>query len=339
MINIGIMGMASIAVKRMIPAILKDEEFVLKYIAVATGEEHGLSEDISGKITRVTEYAESVGAACVVGYEELLKKSDVDAIYIPLPPALHYKWAMKALEHGKDVILEKPFTTSYRDTEELVKAADSLGRTVIENYGFTSHNQISIIKKILEEKQIGELALVRASFGFPHRDNNDFRYDKDLGGGALLDCGGYTLKAASLFLGDSVKILGSSLRITQGHEVDIYGNALLVNDEGLNASVSFGMDNSYKCELEIWGSKGVVVASRFFTAPDGFEAPVTVKLNNGEETKYTASDDQFLRVLEQYKNCKSDESFNLNNNKEILLQASLVEGARGRFSGPSHPGT
>lgn len=325
MIRVGIMGMASIAVKRMIPAILKDKDFSLKYIAVASAEEHGNNDDISEKVARVSDYAKTVGAQCICGYEKMLERDDVDLIYIPLPPALHYKWALKALDYGKDIILEKPFTTSLRDTEELVKKAEGFGRVVIENYGFINHNQVSLIRRLLDENQIGELALVRASFGFPHRDSGDFRYDKESGGGALLDCGGYTLKAASLFLGSSTKVLGSSLKITQGHEVDIYGNALLVNDSGLDASVSFGMDNSYKCELELWGSRGTINASRFFTAPDGFEAPVKVRLNNGENLDFSASDDQFLRVLENYKNCKKDTECNSENNKAIMLQAYLVE--------------
>ena len=119
---------------------------------------------------------------------------------------------------------------------------------------FVYHTQLDWIRKKISEGTIGEVRLIRIDFGFPFRGANDFRYNKALGGGALLDCGGYTLKLASLFLGDSAKVTASQLNGKDGFEVDIYGSATLTNNEGLTAQVSFGMDNSYKCSLEVWGS-------------------------------------------------------------------------------------
>ena len=160
-------------------------------------------------------------------YNELLSSADIDAVYIPLPPALHFKWAKMALENGKHVLLEKPFTTSLSDTEELIRIAKEKNLAVHENYMFSYHTQLDWIKNKVSEGVIGDIRLIRIDFGFPFRGANDFRYNKALGGGALLDCGGYTIKLATMFLGDTAEVKTSQLNYKEGFEVDIYGSATL----------------------------------------------------------------------------------------------------------------
>ena len=63
-----------------------------------------------------------------------LQHNEVDAIYLPLPPALHYKWGKKVLENGKHLLMEKPFTTSLAETQELLSLAEKKGLAVHENY-------------------------------------------------------------------------------------------------------------------------------------------------------------------------------------------------------------
>ena len=116
------------------------------------------------------------------------------------------------------------------------------------------HSQITKIKELLEQQVIGNLRLIRTSFGFPRRSANDFRYKKELGGGSLLDCGGYPIKLIQVLLSD-VKIDSASLYYE--NDIDLYG-AVQVTGKEATAQISFGMDNSYKCELEIWGSKGTI---------------------------------------------------------------------------------
>ena len=242
-----------------------------------------------------------------------------------MPPALHYKWAKLALESGKHVLLEKPFTTSVKDTEDLIAIAKEKELALHENYMFVYHTQLDYIKQQLVADVIGDIRLFRIDFGFPFRGVNDFRYNKELGGGALLDCGGYTLKLATYFLGETTRLVTSQKNYSKDLEVDIYGSATLVNDAGLTAQVSFGMDNSYKCSLEVWGSKGTLFTNRILTAPEGFEPVVIVRTNDGEQSITLPADDTFYKSIGHFKECILEKIEREKTYKEICKQAELVE--------------
>jgi hypothetical protein len=254
----------------------------------------------------------------------MLKRMDVDAVYIPLPPALHFKWIMLALQYGKHVISEKPLTVSDSQSRTAVNEAREKGLALIENYGFCHHRQMKLVQERVRDGSIGDLRLIRASFCFPHREESDFRYNRELGGGALLDCGGYTVKAAAAFLGDSSRIISRNLVITPGHEVDVYGSATMRNEDGLCAQLSFGMDNAYICELEVLGSTGSVKAARAFTAPDGFAAPVLIRRGNETEERQEV-DDQFLELLTEFRECIMSGDRRIREYEDMLLQSRLVE--------------
>ena len=119
--------------------------------------------------------------------------------------------------------------------------------------------------------------MFRLSFGFPRRNAEDFRYNKKLGGGALLDCGGYTLKYAHMLLGKTARIVYANSNFTKDFEVDINGSAAMINELGSTVQISFGMDNAYKCDLEIWGSKAHL-STEVFTAPENFVPEALIKL-------------------------------------------------------------
>lgn len=330
MIRIGVLGTANIAERRMIPAILKHSDAKYVGVAVATKNETGsISDENYLEINQVQEkkaidFIEKFGGEIVSGYEEMLKRPDVDAVYIPLPPALHFKWIMLALQYGKHVLSEKPLTTSEKDSRAVIAKAQKRQLALVENYGFCYHKQLKRLRYMTDEGEIGGLRLIRAAFCFPHREKSDFRYKKDLGGGALLDCGGYTVKAASLFLGDKTRILSSNLVIPKDHEVDVYGSATVRNEDGLCAQLSFGMDNSYICELEVWGSSGSITATRAFTAPDEFKAPLIIKSGNNTKELFEV-DDQFEEIVDEFLQCISYDFRREKEYLDMLQQSILVE--------------
>ena len=334
MIRIGVLGTSSIAERRMIPAIMKEPSFQYAGVAYSTKEEMGFggTEEafqllLEKKKQKAFRFQGSFGGQIWAGYQIMLSDPKLDAVYIALPPALHFRWAKMAVESGKHALLEKPFTTSVQDTEALIKLAQEKKTAVIENYGFPLHAQMDLIRQWIAEGAIGELRQVRAAFCFPHRDSQDFRYCRELGGGALLDCGGYTLKAATAILGPDVEVLAAFSQGLPGHEVDMMGNVLLRNQNGICAQLVYGMDHDYRCELEIWGNRGSITASRIFTAPDGFMAPVELKTASGTEER-TASDDQFQRVVQQFEQCINDETVRLQTMEEVLLQGQLTQRVR-----------
>lgn len=166
---------------------------------------------------------------------------------------------------------------------------------------FLYHSQLAKIKEMIADGMLGELRLIRSAFGFPFRGNADFRYDKDLGGGAMLDCGGYPIRLAAELLGETAHVTQASLSTAHGLDVDVYGSATMENDEGQVAQISFGMDNSYKCELELWGSTGCILTDRIFTAPDVLAPTVAVSGRNGRQIIELEPDDTFFNSINEFK--------------------------------------
>lgn len=330
-IRIGILGASDIAYRRFLPALKKVLQFRFVGVAVADCHEWGGPYDeksyeplLTKKKEKAQKFVDNFGGEIFVGYENLLQSDAIDAVYIPLPPSLHYEWCKKALLYGKHVLSEKPCTTKLSNTAELVELAEKKGLAINENYAFCMHKQIGKIKELIESGAIGELRLIRSAFGFPHRSAEDFRYDKKMGGGALWDCGGYVLKAAQLFLDDDVKVTMSALHGTEGHDVDIYGSAVVTDRNRSEAQLAFGMDNSYKCELEIWGSEACILAPRIFTPPAELETQIILKGRN-EEIINVEPDDQFMHAAEFFAACIEDDGKRKSAGDEIITQSRLIE--------------
>ncbi len=335
MIRIGIICPSEIALRRFMPSLQKfNNIFEFRGIAFADPEEWfgQLSEvnDNDVLIQQKREYEkartfiDTYGGEVYNSYSSLVNSSDIDAVYIPLPPSLHYKWAKLALKSGKHVFLEKPATTFCTDTADLIRIATEKNLALHENYMFIFHNQIKEIQDVVYRGEIGKIRLYRLTFGFPQRNKNDFRYNKDLGGGALLDAGGYTIKYASYLLGETAEITTSQLNFSDEFDVDLYGAATMVNDFGMTAQLAFGMDNDYKCDIEIWGSEGTLTSNRIFTAPTDFEPSYIIKKNQAQTTHVLSSDDAFQKSINHFYNCINDKHEREMNFINIQKQANLV---------------
>lgn len=327
MIKIGVICPSEIAFRRFLPALSQLAEFKFVGVAVADKSEwKGASDDVIEREKRkADEFTEQYGGIIFDSYSSIIHASEIDAIYLPLPPALHYQWAKKALMAGKHLLVEKPATTSLAETNDLIELAKTNNLAVHENYMFTFHDQINAINEIVQNGEIGDVRLFRISFGFPRRAPNDFRYNKILGGGALFDCGGYTLKYANMLLGETAEIVYAQSNYTAEFNVDISGSAALINDQNITVQIAFGMDNCYKCDLEIWGSKGCLTTGRVLTAPAGFVPEVTIKIGNGTETRNLPADDAFKKSINHFQKCIVDENLRKRTYDQITQQARLID--------------
>ena len=310
--RLGILGTADITFRRFLPALQQCPDITYAGVASRTPE-------------KAKPFQQQFGGLIYDSYDALLADESIDAVYVPLPPALHYEWGKKVLQAGKHLFMEKPFATSVAQTEELLALAEEKGLTVHENYMFLYHSQLDWIREQVSAGVLGELRLIRASFGFPFRGKADFRYDKALGGGALLDCGGYPVRLATELLGGDVKVTACRLNGGRGLDVDVYGTATLENDKGQVAQISFGMDNSYKCELELWGSTGCLHTGRIFTAPAGFEPTVSVQKQTGTETVTLPADDSFRNSIDVFCALAAQPKLRPAFAQRIALQSKLVE--------------
>lgn len=325
--KVGIICPSEIAFRRFMPSLQRVKEFEFTGVAIASKEEFvGATDEILAKErTKAQTFVDSYGGKIFEGYQTLIESPEIDVVYLPLPPALHFQWTKKVLEAGKHAYVEKPFTTSLTDTQTIISMAKDKDLAVHENYMFIFHLQLQAVNDIIASGEIGKVRLYRISFGFPRRAANDFRYNKALGGGALLDAGGYCMKYASWLLGDTARLVCANACNEPEWEVDIFGTATMENDEGISCQLSFGMDCDYKCELEAWGSTGTLTTGRILTAPDGLEPNVVIKHNQDYETRKLPADNAFERSIRHFYNCIVDSKTRIENYNLIERQSSFVD--------------
>ncbi|MFV0497916.1 MAG: Gfo/Idh/MocA family protein [Candidatus Fimivivens sp.] len=317
--KIGILGASDIAYKRFLPALQKSRHFTFVGIASRNPE-------------RCAPFIKCFGGQCYPDYDSLLLDAQIDCVYLPLPPARHAYWGEKVLAAGKHLLMEKPFTVLDADTKNLLSISRQRGLAVYENYMFLHHRQLTEIKNIMASETLGSIRMIRTAFTFPFRGVQDFRYDSKLGGGALLDCGGYPLLLASELLGDSAQLQWSSLKYDDQYGVDTAGSAVLLNHAGLTAHVFFGMDDTYRCELEVWGSKASLTASRIFTAPP--DLPIILRLNGGNEERSITitADDQFQNSIDAFAALIERPALRRTYHDKILRQSALIANIQNKGS-------
>lgn len=330
--RVGIICPSEIAFRRFLPSLQKVEQLHFAGVAIASPEEWAGDSNVTENTLAIIEnerkkaqnFIDTYSGKIYEGYKTLITSPEIDIVYLPLPPALHFKWAKMALENGKHAYVEKPFTTSLEDTQTLLHIAKENKLAVHENYMFIYHQQLQAVKDLIDSGEIGEVRQYRVSFGFPRRAANDFRYNKALGGGALLDAGGYCMKYASWLLGDTARLVCANSYHEPEFEVDIFGSCTMVNDKGTIVQMSFGMDCDYKCELEAWGSLGTLTTGRILTAPDGLEPDMTIKHNQEYITKKLPADNAFEKSIRRFYDCVINEKVREDNYRLIERQSSFV---------------
>jgi len=308
-IRVGVMGCANIAIRTVIPTIIQSSEFELVAVASRTQE-------------KATMCSERFGCEGIVGYQNLVSRTDIDAIYMPLPTGLHEKWVIECLLANKHIIIEKSLAMDYESAAKMVDLANKRDLLIMENFMFVYHSQHKFIMDQISNGEIGELRCFRSSFGFPPLADDNFRYNKELGGGALLDAAAYTVRAGQLFLGNNLNVDAAKLNFCD-KKVDVFGSAILSNPEGVCAQVAFGFDNYYQCNYELWGSKGKIVAHKSFTPKPNEKPLVTIETQDRVITLQLPSDDHFKNIFSEF----SKEIISHNFQKkysEILNQARLL---------------
>lgn len=180
----GIIGTAGIARRSFLPAV---------------AEAGGIAAAVAGRdADRAARWARDNGVGrAVAGYQQLVDDPQLDAVYIPLPNALHAEWTIKALRAGKPVLCEKPLTASPAETEQVLAVAAETGIPLWEAFVFPFHDQMNRIRGLLADGAIGELREIQSNFHFAlSSDSARTRLSASLAGGALNDVGCYPVRLA-----------------------------------------------------------------------------------------------------------------------------------------------
>ncbi|MGW8701875.1 Gfo/Idh/MocA family oxidoreductase [Streptomyces lavenduligriseus] len=286
-LRIGVLGCADIAWRNTLPAILRVPEVRLTALA-------------SRDPAKARTFADRFGGTPVQGYDALLARDDVDAVYVALPTALHHPWARRALLAGKHVWAEKPLAATAEQAEDLVRLARTHDRVLRDGFSFPHHSQHAVVAKLIAEGRIGEPRAFAGAFGIPPRPAGDVRYSAELGGGALLDVGVYPVRAAQLLLGDDLAVAGSVLRMDRARGVDLAGSGLLHTPDGRTASLDFGFDRSYRSRYAVWGSEGRLSLDRAFTPPAAHRPVLRIQRQDHYEELSLAPDDQLAGLVRAF---------------------------------------
>ncbi|MFG2832648.1 Gfo/Idh/MocA family protein [Streptomyces sp. NPDC048434] len=312
-VRIAVLGCADIARRRMLPAFAATPGVTPVVVA-------------GRDAARTGELARAYGCRPVQGYAAALDAPDVDAVYLPLPAALHADWAEAALRAGKHVLAEKPLALDPERTDRLLELAAARGLVVAENVMFPHHRQHTAVRDLVCEGAIGELRSLHAAFAVPRLPDEDIRYRPELGGGALWDTGVYPVRAAVHHLGGGLRVAGAVLTRGPGRLVDTTGSALLVRDDGVTAQLSFGLDHAYRNVCELWGTRGRIVIERAFTPPADLTPLVRLEDATGTREIRLSPDDQVRNTVSAF--CAAVRARQTSPDGAIREQARLLHALR-----------
>jgi len=193
----GVLGVASIAVRRTIPGMQKG---AWSEVAAIASRDLRKAEDAARKLGVPKAYG---------SYEELLADPDIEAIYNPLPNDLHVPWSIKAAEAGKHVLCEKPLSTMVALARRLLAVRDRTGVKIGEAFMVRTHPRWLRARELIRGGRIGELRSISGQFSYFNRDPANIRNIRASGGGALLDMGCYPITLSRFIYGEEpVRVFG-----------------------------------------------------------------------------------------------------------------------------------
>jgi len=288
-LNWGILGTARIAERAVIPALLSMKHTPV--IAVA-----------SRNLTRAQEFAAPFEIPRAYGsYEELLSDSNVQAVYIPLPNSEHAPWAIKAMQAGKHVLVEKPFALNANEAQLMISTALEHSVVLMEGFMYRYSNRFEKIHEIVRSGTIGKVRLVQSGFSFTLSNPDDIRLAPDLGGGALYDLGCYSINLQRLLVGREPASVQALCQMSKSG-VDLQTVATLDFGDQVFGQfmVSFNADSSQF--LRVVGSAGSIhIEKPFLLVGEGTSALLNVAGKESKRINFRAEND-YKHMLEHFYN-------------------------------------
>ncbi len=196
-------------------------------------------------------------------YEALLDDPEIDAVYIALPPSMHHEWTIKAAEHGKHVLCEKPIALDLKQAQEMVEACRQHRVQLMDGVFWVHHPRAIHLRKTLEKGSLGRLRRVTSSFTFcwEKMPLDNIRLKPELGGGSLGDLGWYCVRITHFAFGELPQRVFATARYV--NKVDVSLSATLWYSDERMASFDCGFDTVMRQWFEIAGMKNSLVCDDF----------------------------------------------------------------------------
>ena len=211
-------------------------------------------------------------------YDALLADPAIDAVYVPLPNAMHAEWVIRAAAAGKHILCEKPIAVTVADAEAMFAAARRHGVHLVEAYPYRAQPQTLKLQDLLAAGAIGTVQLVHATFGFTFTNAADIRLDPAQGGGALLDAGSYAASFVRLVAGACPLRAHASAHWAESG-VDRTAVGTLEFASGLLAQLWCSFGTAYHRNALIAGTDGIIETTYLNHPPEG--GPPVLHLRQG----------------------------------------------------------
>lgn len=298
----GVLGTARIARRAVAPAIVRSSNGTL----LALGSRHA---DRAAELA--ADLRDDLGAEGAFGladlrtsgsYEAVLADPDVDAVYVPLPNAQHLAWTLRALEAGKHVLCEKPLAMTAADCHTMQRAAADRGLVLMEAFMYRFHPRWERLLERVRAGDLGPIRLIQASFTFTVTDPANIRLSLELGGGALMDVGCYTVNVArSLMAAEPSEARAQARWTIGGVDEQLFGT--LRFERGAVAQLACSLAAARSEDVLVVGEKGVARLRHAFV-PTG--APVGLELHRPPEPPEVIGfepADSYQRMVEHFAAC------------------------------------
>ncbi len=226
-------------------------------------------------------------------YNNALKKSDADIVYISLPNSMHFKWGKKALINGYHLLVDKPITTKPGELKKLIKIANKNQLLISEAVFFNYHNQFNYIKKFCGD--IKNIEQIFVNFTIPKPNKSALLSSVKLGGGTLMDMGPYAASVLRIFFNENIKKKDVIIKKNKNGLVTSFDVFFRYETKIFNGTFRFG--GEYKNNIFIKLKNKTIEAERVFSPPDDLNLNLKIKSENKIKTIKIKKDNCFENYL------------------------------------------
>ena len=290
-------GYSNLIKKRIIP-ILKylpeiDTVCIAKYALQSWDDEHK-------QLTQKVELYDD--------YESAIQYSKAELAYISTTNNSHFDLALSTLNANMHTIIDKPATLKLTETETLINLAKQKNLLLSESVVYLYHPQLNLIKSLFEQEKV-EPKHLTVMFSFPPLNPDNFRYKKELGGGAFLDTGAYAVSIGRYFFNSQVQESFYIENENDNDGLDLSYSLLLKYPGGKSVAGHFGFTTEYINRLNILSEKINIDVDRIFTIPDNIENVIHVCSNNKSYEVKAEAGNTFKTYLQHILECLGSNNF------------------------------
>jgi len=289
--------------------------------AAATGC-FDVSAVASRDVARAEAYARETGISRPYGsYDALLLDPEVDAVYISLPNRLHHEWTMRALDAGKHVLCEKPYSRHPAEVEAAFARAAQHGLILTEGFMYRHHPQTQTIGHIASNGALGRLQAIHADFSLHLKNPSDGRFRADLDRGSLMDIGCYCISVLRLLAGEPERVAGEHVIGPTGVDVAFHGKLRFRDDIAGEIDCSFLLPR--RQNLEVIGEDGSLIVQAPFR-PD-WGGHVVLQRGTGRTCIEIPEANSFERELVNFADAVAGRDAPLLDREDALGQARTID--------------